>query len=99
MQVQRIGEIFESAAKVLIWLKDTRKAYTSDDRVAYKAFSAVCNIVNGWRERSHFRDGILIATHSYYIDYLEEHSTNDIVAPDSTEWQPVFKLFESTWFY
>jgi hypothetical protein len=99
MQVQRMGEIFESAARVLIWLEDRRKAYTSDDRVAYRAFSAVCNIVNGWRERSPFRDEIPIATHSHHIDHPEEHSTDDIVAPDSTEWQPVFELFKSTWFH
>ena len=104
MQVQQMGEIFESAARVIIWLEDpddgyAEKAYTSDNRVAYRAFSAVCNIFNGWRERSPFRDEIPVATHSPHINYPEVHKTDDILAPDSIEWQLVFKLFESTWFH
>lgn len=102
MQVQRMGEIFESAARVLIWLENPGypgKPYTSDDRVAYRAFSAVCNVVNGWRERSSFRDEIPVATHSPHVDHPEEYDTGDILDPDSIEWQPVFKLFENTWFH
>lgn len=103
-QVRKMGTIFESAFKVLIWLDEPPKEFEESPppvhkQFAYRAFSGVCKIVNNWRERFKLEDEMAFATHTPGIACPESESLGDLMSPDSIEWQVVFRLYESKWFH
>ena len=103
-QVRRMGTIFESAFRVLIWLDDPPKEFKENPplvhkQFAYRAFSGVCKVVNSWRERSKLEDVMDFATHTPGIACPESENLGDLMSPESIEWQVVFRLYKSKWFH
>ncbi|RYP46356.1 hypothetical protein DL768_007419 [Monosporascus sp. mg162] len=93
-QVQRMSSIFENASRVVIWLGNDQ------ERVASKAFSGVCDVVNAWRERAGHTDLVSPATFSLGTGAMDDQtaSERDVLSAKSLAWHSILALYEQSWF-
>lgn len=101
-QVSKMGSIFENAFQVVIWLGyEEPQGFNPQPpirlRASYLAFSAVCSIVNDWRQ-TNGNIGIPEARHSIDTVSQADGVQFNILSAKSSLWSFVFKLYRSRWF-
>lgn len=102
-QVGKMKSIYENAFSLVIWLGPGRRVRYNPAppvhlRSQYRAFSAVCSVVNAWRKRSGYADIIPEATHSRSYSRPRGEQFNEELQPESQKWYDIFELFEQCWF-